>query len=66
MKVTINYNKTNSNYFIMLNKELFYLYKVGNKNNMVFLSLIDLNYFLLLRILRQFGFCKSLKNLIDF
>jgi len=66
MKIVINYNKINSSYVVVLNNELFFLYKFNIKNKIVSLSFIDFNYLLLLRILRQFGFCKPLKNLIDF
>jgi hypothetical protein len=69
MEILINYNNIKSSYFIKMNKDIFFFFKlvrINSNNKLNSTSLINYNYFLFIRILRQFGLCKSLKNLVDY
>ena len=66
MKILIKFNKKGYNWTVYLDNYLFLTYSLKNKlfsNNH---SKIFYNYFILLKILRQFGLLKSVKNLKEF
>ena len=70
LKLTIRYNKIKNIWSAYLDKFLFTSLKVKElnyiKNIKIFYSKIFLKYFLLLRILRQYGLIKSIKSLKNF
>ena len=68
LKLIIKYNKKKNIWLTFINKYLFITLKVGNNigyiNNVnIKYSKIFIKYFLLLKILRQYGLIRSIKNL---
>lgn len=65
MKILIKYNKKLSKWIVFLNNNVLFdmlILKINKKNYSIFFK----NYFILLKILRQFGIKKSLKNMKEY
>jgi len=67
LKLVIKYNKKKNIWLTFLDKYLFITLKVGNigyiNNINIIYSKIFIKYFILLKILRQYGLIRSIKNL---
>jgi hypothetical protein len=67
MYINLYYNKKKNNFIVKLNKKLLLnlkLNKYKKVNN--YMSIRVYNYLLFLRILRQFGLSKPIKNNLDY
>lgn len=65
MKIIIKFNKRLSIWKVLLNNNIIFTYFYKNKNNINY-SFIFKGYLYLLKILRQFGLKKPLKNIKQF
>ncbi len=61
MKIVIKFNKKLSKWMVLLDNNLIFSYFYINRNNKSY-GLIFKSYLYLLKILRQFGLKKSIKN----
>ena len=68
VKIFINYNKKSYNWVVYINRYLFLTFLIKNKSNIINkkCSILYCNYLLLLKILRQFGLVKAIKNLSNY
>jgi hypothetical protein len=68
MKIKINYNKIKFIFYIKINKKLLINFQLINKKKIkkINSSILNYNYNLFLKILRNYGLIKSLKNNKDY
>ena len=66
MKILIKFNKKGYNWTVYIDNYLFLTYSLKNKLFFNNYSKVFYNYFMLLKILRQFGLLKPVKNLKKF
>jgi hypothetical protein len=65
MKITIKFNYKLSKWFVFVNQTLFFSYTLSKIKRKYYSSIFKC-YFILLRILRQFGLILPLKNIKDY